>query len=284
MLKRILVPLDGSAVADRSLDRTLPLLVQEDTEVTLLAVESLFDTKRAHEGAEPLRAHLEKQRDRLSREGGRALVQVIEGEDAAEEILRFAAELGPSLIVLSAHGHTGNVRSLRGSIAERILRRTEHPLLLVNTLSEAGDRHGFRRVLVPLDGTETSAKVLPMVASIARICGAEVLLLHVVEDRKTGDRTTKAEHQLSLQNRHGKELDRLPLRTITVEGKPAQAILDAVEREKPDMVAMTTHGQGKSGKWVFGSVAEQVLGHCPAPLLVYRTAGFTEGAVRTTPA
>jgi len=281
VLKEILVPLDGSELAERVLTLTSTLLVQEDTEVTLLRVLAPDEAPERQAAV----ARLEKWRDTLSRQGGRVRCEVVEGEDAAEEILHYAAENGPSLIVLATHGKTGSPRWLRGSVAERVLRRTEHPILLVNPIGSEVKPCAFRRILVPLDGTENSAKVLPLVQNIARVAGSEVVLLHGLGQgsalgKKGAAPPTRREAELELRNRHGKQLDRIPIRTVTTEGDPAAAILDAVESEKPDVVAMTTHGQGKSSHWAFGSVAEQVIGHCRAPLLIYRTAGFTEGAAR----
>jgi len=70
--------------------------------------------------------------------------------------------------------------------------------------------------------------------------------------------------------------DRVPaarVQTIPTVGQPAAAILEVAEREKVDLVALTTHGRTGAARWAFGSIAEQVIRHAPCPLLVQRTAG-----------
>jgi nucleotide-binding universal stress UspA family protein len=283
MIKKILVPLDGSAAADRILVLARMLLVQEDTDVVLLRVTADDPAEQA-----VALAHLKARASELSRQGARVRVAIAVADDPAEGILRFASELGPSLIVTSTHGDSSSARWIRGSVAERILQRTEYPVLLANPLSLVhGDLRplDFRRILVPIDGSELGTRVLPLVKNVAKLCGSLVLLLHVVTRReRDAAATTVAEAEALLEAHEGKHLEAVKTRRLIAEGNPAAAILDAVETEKPDLVALTTHGRGGSSPWTFGSVAEQVLRHCASPLLVHRTAGFAASPRRDVPA
>jgi nucleotide-binding universal stress UspA family protein len=141
--------------------------------------------------------------------------------------------------------------------------------------------HVIRRILVPLDGSEMSAAVLPTVHQMARLYGAQVVLLHVIEARPglypTATSTeTPQEARASLEP-YCAGLQGVTVQTLVAKGSPSFAILDAA-KDGIDLVAMTTHGRSGPSRWVFGSVAEHVLHHIEAPLLVFRTSGLSEGA------
>jgi nucleotide-binding universal stress UspA family protein len=271
MEKRLLVPLDGSTLADRILLAAEPLIVQDDTEVTLLRVVTDGDVDKA-------RSHLEARRDELSRRGARRVrVEAVPGTDPAEAILAFAKEYGPSLIVTSTHGRSSSLRWTRGSVAERLLERSEHPLFLASPVSlnaSAVTRPlPMRRILVPLDASRWGERILPLVANVARAYGSEIVLLHVLEPGNAagGKRPTIEEIEAVLRAHEGKHFEHLKVRTLVHEGNPAAVILDTVGEDHPDLVALTTHGKSERSNWLFGSVASQVLRQCTCPLLVLRT-------------
>lgn len=279
MNRKILVPLDGSALADRILVLARRLLAQEDTEVVLLRVTGDPSFER-----DAALAHLRARADELSRQGATVRTELAVADDPAEGILRFASELGPSLIVTSTHGDSSSTRWIRGSVAERILQRTEYPVLLANpfSLAERDPKPlAFKTILVPMDGSELGTRVLPLVKNVARLCASEVVLLHVVTRRaRDAGAASVSEAETLLRKHEGKHLEAIQVRRLIAEGNAAGAILDAVATEKPDLVALTTHGQGGGSRWTFGSVAEQVLRHCASPLLVYRTSGFVPSPAR----
>ena len=70
-----------------------------------------------------------------------------------------------------------------------------------------------------------------------------------------------------------RRLKGIPVKVASELGHPALSILDAAKGMHADLIAMTTHGRSGASRWAFGSVAEQVLRHCPHPLLVLRTGG-----------
>ena len=122
----------------------------------------------------------------------------------------------------------------------------------------------FERILAPLDGSETSARALPLVAELARAYGSEVLLLHVLEGKETPQEALAA-----LEKFKGR-LEGVKVRTGIAKSPAALGILDAAKDEKADLVAMTTHGRTGPSRWAFGSTAEAVLRECATPLLVVR--------------
>jgi nucleotide-binding universal stress UspA family protein len=274
MLDRILVPVDGSELADRILVHVRRVLLRGDAEV--LFVRVLADAAPDVAGAE---AHLERLRGSIP--GAKVKMRVITGGDPAARILESAADFKPSLIALATHGRTGLARFYRGSVAERVLRSSPFPVLLANPFATpvGTGELGFRRILVALDGSLESAAVLPLVHDVARIYESEVLLVHVLEgtfevaaggDAPTAWLEAHAEAAAMLEH-HRKTLGGVSARVLVLRGPAAAAILDAAEREGADLLALTTHGRSGVSRWLYGSVAEHVLQHARVPLLVQRT-------------
>lgn len=286
MQNSILVPLDGSPLSDEILPWIERLLLRKDSEVHLLRVfppepaatgRDLWE-KLLHTG----RPHLEKLRDSLVEKGANAFAHFRTG-DAAEEILRCSRELTPSLVCMSTHGRSGVSRWIRGSVAERVLRRTCFPLLLAGPPAvREGHLRGearFRKILVPLDGSEMSERIFPLVEEFARLYESEIILFHAAVpvasmtlypewgiDYPPSEATARLEPHERRLAKAG-----LKVRIRTHAGPPAGEILEAVRHEKADLVAMTTHGRSRLARWAYGSVAETVLRHCGCPLLVLRT-------------
>ncbi len=284
MLQKILVPLDGSKLSDRILEQVRRLLLKQDAEVRFLRVLSEVGHPPGpprRQAVEEAQAHLEGHRLAWASQGVKATMAVLSDGDPAERILEYADQYRPSLIAMSTHGRTGLKRWTRGSVAERVLRHSSFPVLLWNPFRperRTAPRLRIGRILVPLDGSEHSAWVLPLVRQVARSFGARVLLLHVTELYPTaGDLPmvqpwpTPAEVERHLAP-FRKILKGVEVRILGELGTPSVSILEAARREKADLIAMTTHGRSGISRWAFGSVAEQVLRHCHHPLLVQRAA------------
>ncbi len=274
------MPLDGSDLADRMIAVVLPLVARDGSVVELVRVVTGEDRDElGEEGARAAaRDHLAAVAGALSERGVSARAHVREGF-AADEILAAADELRPTLIALSSHGSGGLSRWVLGSVAERLLETARHPLLLANTIGLApvsdwrrggGSRElaaelAFRKILVPLDGSERAHGVLPLVREVALRCDSEVVLLHV---SPPGVPLAGPEvFGSALEELHG-----VRRRSEVVAARtPAAAILDRASEGAFDLVAIATHGRAGERKWPFGSTAGHVLRHGGAPLLVVRT-------------
>jgi nucleotide-binding universal stress UspA family protein len=272
MLEKVLVPLDGSELSHGILVFVRRLAAGGASEVELVRVVTSEDTLEltATEARDLARAHLARVAGVLARQGVTARTAVRQG-DAASEILALARSERASLIALATHGRTGLARFALGSVAERLLRASPVPLFLANTAgvaslpwwgapegSEDLEREiGFRRILVPLDGSEDADSVLPAVCEIARLHGSEVTILHV----------SRAGEAPPFVSAHAL-LAGVPHQVKLVDGRPAPAILDVANEGLYDLVAMATHGTGGASPWPFGATAEHVLRACAAPLLV----------------
>lgn len=295
MLNRILIPLDGSPLSKRILLHVRRILLRQDAEVTLLRVcppdvpggLKVLEREELEEATASTQAVMAE----LEREGARARCVIRRG-DAAEEILAYANEYQPGLIAMSTHGRSGFDRWIWGSVAERVLRRSTHPLLLANPHALEDEKiptdRRFARILVPLDGSEPSAAILPIVSEIAHMYESDVTLFYtepilvasvqypavpVIPAKEEGEKVLAPfRERLAAAGIRAK--------TWVAFEPPASGVLRAIELTKADLVAMTTHGRSGFSRWALGSVAEKVVRHSEVPVLVRRTSGFDEGGSR----
>lgn len=195
--------------------------------------------------------------------------------DAAAGILARIDATHPGLVAMATHGRSGVARFVRGSVAERVLRACPAPLLLANPAGLEAPRWPWRKLLVPLDGSDHAARVLPVVERLASALRAGVTLLRVdpylapLEARSEGYDPERAAASLEPVRRR-LEAAGVATRVRVTLGVEADQILRAAE--DVDLVALTTHGRSGLSRWLFGSVAEHVLRHCPRPLVVVRDA------------
>ena len=141
MYKKILVPLDGSELARKALDQAEKLAKTFDAEIILLQVVPFLPIYGSPELVTPLIVD-EKQREsaekyltnlteELKKRGLKVTAMVRTGQQVAVEIIDFAKETGVDLIVMCTHGRSGITRWVLGSVAHKVLTRTETPILLL---------------------------------------------------------------------------------------------------------------------------------------------------------
>jgi nucleotide-binding universal stress UspA family protein len=284
MQRRILVPLDGSALADEILTQVKRLLVRSDHETVLLSVVPADpDATVVERTKQDARDHLDGLRDALVSKGALASSEVLVG-DAAEQIAEHARRIGAELVVMATHGRSGLSRFVRGSVAEAVIRSCPVPVLVANprAVNVSGPEGELRlgKLLVPLDGSDVSLEVLPLVESLAKRYESEVLLLRVewvlpivAEGPYSAPAILRSADEIAAALepiRQRLVAQGIRARTLAGHGPEALAILDTADREQVDLVVMSTHGRSGISRWIFGSVAEQVLRHCTRPLLVRR--------------
>jgi nucleotide-binding universal stress UspA family protein len=141
MYKKILVPLDGSELARKALDQAEKLAKTFDAEIILFQVVPFLPIYGSPELVTPLIVD-EKQREsaekyltnlseELKKRGLKVTAMVRTGQQVAVEIIDFARETGVDLIVMCTHGRSGITRWVLGSVAHKVLTRTETPILLL---------------------------------------------------------------------------------------------------------------------------------------------------------
>jgi nucleotide-binding universal stress UspA family protein len=205
------------------------------------------------------------------------------------EIAVLASAREVDLIVMATHGHTGLKRVLLGSTAERVVRHARCPVLTIpsRSISEQGGKaftFRLKKILVPIDFSQTSAQALPYAASLAERFGAEVILLHVIEPLplpvdsgyvppgpQSPDRKVAQDHLLRL--RQEVFAADAPARTLVRIGAPFQEIADAAKSLGADLIVLTTHGYTGLTHVLLGSTAERVVRYADCPVLVVREWG-----------
>ena len=141
----------------------------------------------------------------------------------------------------------------------------------------------FKKILVPLDGSELAANILPNVIEVAKCMNSQVTLLHVcyfpmvaatesLPPKMAREAVDKEAKECAIFL--GKAAKELQLQGLTVnhacvEGVPAREIIAYADANKMDLIAMATHGRGEVA-WVLGSTAEQVVAHATVPTLLFR--------------
>lgn len=140
----------------------------------------------------------------------------------------------------------------------------------------------YKKILVPLDGSEFSESVLKHVVAVSVGCSVpEVVLLTVMEPLRAMPYQAVEDWLKKLQKEAGEAADNYLNKTAEnlasqgvsgatyelIEGEPADVILDYAAKNEVDLIIMSTHGRSGVTRWVFGSVADRVVRHSPVPVL-----------------
>jgi nucleotide-binding universal stress UspA family protein len=157
-----------------------------------------------------------------------------------------------------------------------------------NDRTVEGSKIMFRRILVPLDGSELAERALLVAARLARACGGAIALLRVVPSpfeftsQAAELAASTREAFYAEQARAADYLARITASalvagvTTTAEvfrGRPAEVILSVARSQQIDIIVMCSHGYTGMIRWVLGSVAAKVAFHAPVPVLVLREGG-----------
>jgi len=307
MYKRMLVPLDGSELAELVFGYAKELAGRLDLDLILLHVSgsSEHDLPPIHrayieQAAEILRRQsAEVQEKTGGKPGGKALE--VRGElavgNAAEEILRYADENDIDLILIATHGRSGVKRWAMGSVADKVLRASKVPVWLVRAgIPEeiVHDKWPRRTILVPLDGSKLAESVLPHVETLAKQRGTElvdVVLLRVCvpptiligyEDMSLIPVNTEKLLRQELEQmqkrserylaRVKKQLNKpgLRVRSEILVGRPIDEIIDYANRNPFNLIVLSTHGRSGITRWAYGQLADKVIQRSTSPIFLVR--------------
>lgn len=305
MYRKILVPLDGSDFAEHALPLAFALAERTAGEVHLVtSVPTLPPVVPAQESEGPVRGwfeeervrgteYLEKVRSRLEKSGGPAVhTRVLAGEPAQtlDERIR---RTGVDLTVMTTHGRGPFERMWLGSVADGLIRRAPCPILLWRPDEGVEDgaadlevRPRFRRILVPLDGSDASESMMPKAIAMARLFEARLSLVSVVPEPFPLGSTyiPHAAHE-NLEHEEAKTEARAYLEEVADaarsegietdvevvgEDDAGSGILGYREEIEADLVAMSTRGRGGVARLVLGSVADKVIRGARVPVFVHR--------------
>lgn len=301
MIRRIVVPLDGSAFGEHALPYALALAQRHGASLDLVHVHEVaslvylegvpqIDASVELDGIESDRSYLDRTLERVRAAGATAGATLLDGPTVSALESHIEAS-GTDLVVLTTHGRGPLSRAWLGSVADGLARHTTCPVLLIRPPEDAdaedAARPGldapaprFRRVLVPLDGSDESESVVGSALALAAP-DASMLLIHVVQPTLVvGGHVFKLkpdQQQRLMESAQeivaGASLEaagRRVEREIVVANDVASSILQMAEGRDADLIALTTHGRGGLSRLVFGSVTDKVIRGASGPVLIRR--------------
>ena len=300
MFDPILVPLDGSRLAECVLPHVVAIARSFDAEITLLrmlekkqanASAQLFDLLNWQINKTEAALYLEKIKERFQESGLRVQTIVLEGL-VGEWITEYAQNQGMKLIILSSHGHSGLTQWGISSITQKNILSAPTSVLIIRAYQQdtrAGELSAnrlYQRILVPLDGSQRAENVLPIITQLAHIHKSQIHLVQVVQTPEMARQMPQAREDIDLSNRvvaRNREEARHYLEQVKsrsyLEGIPVQTHLitsdnaatdlhQLVEHEQIDLVTLSAHGYSGNHQWPYGSMVNNFIMYGKVALLI----------------
>jgi len=282
MYGRILVPTDGSAVAEQAAEAAVSLTrqcgadlytiyVQETGRFPFGSDEDIADEHRRH-GTQAVSMVA----DRASDGGVEATTDILENRRSVHQaIVDYVTEYDIDCVVMGTHGRSGAGQFVLGSVAEQTLRESPVPVMTVH--EETINELPFESLLVPVDGSESADVALEHAIKLASVVDGTICLIHVVDVSVVSWEHTGGQILDALE-RNGKRLledatDRIREAGIetgdgsVVTGHPSQAICEYATEHGVGCIVLGTHGRTGLRRFVLGSVAERVVRHSEVPVI-----------------
>jgi nucleotide-binding universal stress UspA family protein len=300
MFNPILVPLDGSQLAECVFPHVSAMAHSFEAEITLLRIleknqagapAQLFDLLNWQINKTKAALYLEKMKARMQEAGLQARTVVLDGL-VAEGITEYVQKQGMKLIILSSHGHSGLSQWGISSIAQKIILSAPTSLLIVRA-NQFGDRPGelvetpvYQHILVPLDGSQRAENVLPIITRLAQFHKPQVHLVQVVQTPEMARQMPPAREDIDLaaqvvarnmeeaghyleQVKSRSSLEGIAVQTHLLTSDNAAATLHQLgEQEHIDLVTFSAHGYTGNQQWPYGSMVNNFILYGKAPLLI----------------
>ena len=292
MIEHLLVPLDGSRLAEAALPPAAALARLFSARITLMHVIEQDATDQVHgerhltEAGEAA-AYLQTLRSRLPADlRVDCHVHAPAVADVADGIAAHREELHPDIIVMCTHGPAGLGRLLKGSLAQQVVGLGKTPLLHLRA-EAAADSFALRRLLVPLDGRREHEGGLDLALELAAAGSGVLHLLSVVPTliSLAGEQATlsrfmpaaarelQAIDSRNLRHYLEKLLARAKGREVAAtaeirQGNPVDLIVQSADDLAADLIVMATHGKAGGQAFWDNSMAVRVQGETLKPVLL----------------
>jgi nucleotide-binding universal stress UspA family protein len=211
---------------------------------------------------------------------------VAESPSVQQEILLQISRNAADVVVMGTHGRSGFDRFFLGSVAERTLRTSPVPVLVVPPRIPdvmAAGRDPFHSVLCAVDFSQDSARALEYAASLARYAAGRLTLMHAVEPMPIGPDPMVgvvgfdvAGYERALEESGRAQLQQLvpdaaavgtEVETLITRGKAYKEILRIATERQADLIVVGVHGRNALDRMVFGSTAEHIVRRATCPVL-----------------
>jgi nucleotide-binding universal stress UspA family protein len=306
MYKRMLIPLDGTPMAESAIAYAKDLAGRLDLDIIILHVF----TPEEHSLATMYRGYVERMAEIVRRESikiqqitgfqSRVMVMTARGKLTVgyppDEILRYADENEVDFILMATHGYSGIKRWAMGSVADKVIRAAKMPVFLVRVGIPdeiSYDKWPQKTLIVPLDGSILAESVLSHVKALAKQRGTQpvdVVLLGVCDQPLISSKSPETSLPVGgekrvKQNMASFELESkqylagvkkrfkdtgLKVKSKVLIGNPAVEIIKYSSRNPFNLIVMATHGRSGLMRWVYGSVADMVLRKGSSPIFLVR--------------
>jgi nucleotide-binding universal stress UspA family protein len=306
MLKRILVPLDGSEFAEHALPFAKSLALNTGAELRLFQIlaplhDRFFWTPMPGSELEgdlhrrswqEARDYLDSLADRLRKLGVSKITCDVSEQKAevADSLRDEAAYAAADLVVMASHGREALSRFWRNSVADEFIRSTSMPVLMVRPRDCKADFEidvaGGGHILVALDGTAMAEEMLNPALDLGEAINARFTLVRVTPTAHrggAGGRATGVEGPddpaayLNLMARiFAARGAKVETRVVTSDD-PAPAILALAREIAADVIALETHGRPILSRFFHGSVTDAIIHGSDVPVLVCRMHGPAHG-------
>ncbi len=289
MYGRILVPLDGSELAEQVIPYARLVAGALGSRIELLRVLVPVPREMGEASRRRYRERADQDlsgvRTALEAAGLTVTASVQEGRPAESIVAEGEKESG-TLIAMSTHGRSGLSRWMVGSVTGKVLHASRNPLLIVRAQGgQAAPEASLKTMIIPLDGSSLATEILSFLVPLIKALGLGVVLARAVRpvigpttgdplemtDFDVGDRpdATAAEYLQEVVGWFAGQGVEVATTRILHE-HPASAVV-GLARETPDsLVAMSTHGRSGVSRSVLGSVTDRVVQQSGDPVLVIR--------------
>jgi nucleotide-binding universal stress UspA family protein len=286
---RLLIPLDGSELAEHAIAYIPMLMPLGVTDVELVSVVAPAGERAGRERhlLETYQAELaEEIREQTALDVHTRILSGVPWAAIVEEAEAFR----PDYLVISTHGASGMTRWRLGGVADKVVRNVSCPTLVVGPQAVEREERlqtrllpAFEAILVPLDGSELAEQALPVAARFVEAFGAE---LHLVSVVSLGDLSTDSawagvsprlddefseEARVYLEDASARANLPGTVHLAVRFGAPADSLEDYVRDNDMDLVIMSSHGRGGLVRAALGSTTDRLLGNANAPLLIVRS-------------
>lgn len=298
-IKTVLVPLDGSALAESVLPYVKEICRAFKATAYLISIADpgLDDAIAARPDTTQLIKQMETHADSYLKKmssdlgsNGITVQTIVKAGNAGEVVVNAANEINASLIAMSTHGRSGVSRMVYGSVADRVLHDARNtPIFLVRPPEDRSlPFNRLQNIVIPLDGSRLGEEALPYAVALAQKMNLTMHLVQVVNTTKlsawgdssyagtiggvpSGDLITSLE-EAAKEYIAGvaARLESAKLKVVqkVIIGSPTWQIVSYADKLENSFVTMTTHGRTGLRRTLIGSVADGILRESGDPVLM----------------
>lgn len=285
MYDDILVPTDGTAVAEQALEAVMPIATAAGATIHVLHVVDLSPVSPSQRSlaSEALGDQATTHTEGLAASAGDGEVQVETAvvettEPVHEAIVEYATGHGIDLIAMGTRAPTGLERLTVGSVTRRTLRTATQPVLTVTPMASVG---GLEAVLHPTDGSAAAEAGADVALGLCSMTEAGLHVINVVDESgpwstlETSDLLVAFEamgrEAVDVVIERAEDAGLSSVQASVLEGDPADVIVEYADERDVDAIVLGTHGRRGLDRVLLGSVAEAVVARAPVPVIVARS-------------